>query len=124
MSGGSGTRLTRGTSRRCPVLGRPDAFIGAKYLAGDSGGKPGQPGRAATAQLLRELDDVKARGITKPLPPFGGWWEAGDPFAGAPYERKGCDSVYDSHRSALAIVTRFSEQVSEPCDRRELDRAR
>jgi mannan endo-1,4-beta-mannosidase len=53
-------------------------------------------------------------GESRPVPPFGLWWQPGDLLlADPPHEQQGWYSVYDSDASTLAIVKRFSCLMSE-----------
>jgi len=57
-------------------------------------------------------------GESRPVPPFGQWWRAGDALvADPPHEPQGWYSVYNSDTSTLAVVTHFSRLMSD------LDRA-
>jgi len=52
-------------------------------------------------------------GQARPLTP-GQFWQPGQPFLGdPPHELQGWYSVYDSDASTLAIVQRFSRQMSD-----------
>jgi mannan endo-1,4-beta-mannosidase len=53
-------------------------------------------------------------GEGRPLPPYGLWWEPGDPFIGdPPHEQQGWYSVYDSDGSTLAIVSRHADAMGD-----------
>jgi len=70
------------------------------------------------AHLLGHAQEERVAGVnfwafageSRPLPPFGLWWEAGDPFTGdPPHELQGWYSVYDTDASTLAVVSQYSE---------------
>jgi mannan endo-1,4-beta-mannosidase len=53
-------------------------------------------------------------GESRPVPPFGQWWQPGDSLvADPPHEQQGWYSVYNSDTSTLAVVKRFSRLMSE-----------
>jgi mannan endo-1,4-beta-mannosidase len=53
-------------------------------------------------------------GESRPVPPFGGWWQPGHALvADPPHEPQGWYSVYNSDRSTLAVVKRFSRLMSD-----------
>jgi mannan endo-1,4-beta-mannosidase len=52
-------------------------------------------------------------GESRPVPPFGGWWQPGYAFLGDPaHEQQGWYSVYNSDSSTLAVVKRFSRLMT------------
>lgn len=52
-------------------------------------------------------------GESRPIPPFGSWWQPGDSFvADPPHEPQGWYSVYNSDTSTLAVVKHFSTLMS------------
>jgi len=52
-------------------------------------------------------------GESRPVPPFGQWWQPGDALvADPPHEPQGWYSIYDSDSSTLAVVERFSRLMS------------
>jgi mannan endo-1,4-beta-mannosidase len=53
-------------------------------------------------------------GESRPIVPFGRFWRPGDPFLGdPPHEEQGWYSVYNSDRSTLALMNRFSRLMSQ-----------
>jgi mannan endo-1,4-beta-mannosidase len=53
-------------------------------------------------------------GESRPVPPFGQWWQPGDSLvADPPHEPQGWYSVYESDASTLAVVKRFSRRMSD-----------
>jgi mannan endo-1,4-beta-mannosidase len=53
-------------------------------------------------------------GESRPVPPFGGWWQPGDTLvADPPHEPQGWYSVYNSDSSTLAVVKRFSRLMTD-----------
>lgn len=53
-------------------------------------------------------------GESRPVPPFGQWWRAGDSLvADPPHEPQGWYSVYNSDTSTLAVAKQFSRLMSD-----------
>jgi beta-glucosidase len=53
-------------------------------------------------------------GESRPVPPFGQWWQPGNSLVGdPPHEQQGWYSVYNSDTSTLAIAERFSRLMSD-----------
>jgi len=62
-------------------------------------------------------------GDARPVPPFGLYWQPGDPFVGdPPHELQGWYSIYNTDTSTLGIVKHFSNLMSGLDRRRDDDR--
>ncbi len=53
-------------------------------------------------------------GESRPVRPYGLWWEAGDPLLGdPPHEQQGWYSIYDTDVSTLRIISKYAREMSE-----------
>ncbi|HEY0991449.1 MAG TPA: hypothetical protein VGD80_30560 [Kofleriaceae bacterium] len=68
----------------------------------------------ATSRAVAGVNFWAYAGESRPVPPFGLWWQPGSSLvADPPHEPQGWYSVYNSDTSTLAVVQRLARLMSD-----------